>query len=206
MTEPTPVYGLVTSTRKPAARSASDMSRAITTLEGHHELEESALHERAGSFARAIDADPSAVFTDGQRYSWHNMRISDIAARLRSDRDQLLQLLLPLRTPLADILVEAQSLLPENVVFAADVEPRPLEPPPKVLTGVDLTLPEELRVLHETLRWAQRLGRDIALGALGPCYALARLIEYPTTPATMLHDDLEQAHTQLQKFVVAGLQ
>jgi hypothetical protein len=115
-------YGLVARTRKAVARSASELSQGITGLERHHEQEAQAFAENAASFTRGINSNPTAVFSDGQLYSWHNMRIEGIASELRSHRDQLLGRLLALRAPLADLLVEAQSLLPENAMLHADVE------------------------------------------------------------------------------------
>ncbi len=202
VTEPTPTYGLVARSRKAAARSASELSQAINGLERHHALEGQAFAENAGSLTRAINTDPDAVFADGQLYSWHNMRIEGIASELRSHRDKVLQSLLALRSALADILVEAHSLLPENAMFYADVEPGGQQEPPKPITGIDLTLAEELRILHDTLDWTQRVARGIALHALGPCYALFVLIEHPSDEATALHTKLEEAQAALLTFIV----
>ena len=202
MAEPTAVYGLTARTRKAAARSASELSQAITGLERHHDQEGQAFAENAGSFTRAINSDPNAAFSDGRLYSWHNMRIEGIASELRSSRHQLLHRLLALRAPLADILVEAQSLLPENAMLHADVEAGPLEQPPKPLAGIDLTLPDQLRILHETLTWTQRVARGLALQALGPCYALLVVIEHPSPEAMELHGKLEETHKELLRFII----
>lgn len=167
MIEETATYGLVPRSRKAAARSASELSQVITGLESHHAQEAHAFAENAGSLTRAINSDPDAIFADGQLYSWHNMRIEGIASELRSARDTILQHLLALRAPLADILVEAQSLLPENAMFSADVEPGALETPPKPIAGIELTLSDRLRILLDTLGWTQRVARSLALHAIG---------------------------------------
>jgi hypothetical protein len=202
MTEPTPVYGLVQQTRKPAVRSASELSQAVTALEHHHAEEAQAFAENAGSLTGAINADPNALFSDGQTYAWHNMRLEGIASELRSDRHALLEQLLPLREPFAAIVVEGQSLLPENALFAVDVEPGPLEPAPKPIMGLELTLPEELNVLHETLQWSQRNSRALALSAIGPCYGLFVVIEAPSSKAMGLHHKLDALRKALLKFVL----
>lgn len=202
MIEETATYGLVPRSRKAAACSASELSQVITGLESHHAQEAHAFAENAGSLTRAINSDPDAIFADGQLYSWHNMRIEGIASELRSDRDTILQHLLALRAPLADILVEAQSLLPENAMFSADVEPGALETPPKPIAGIELTLSDRLRILLDTLGWTQRVARSLALHAIGPCYALFVLIEHPSAAATDLHGKLDEVRTELVSFIL----
>lgn len=199
--EPTAQYGLVARTRKAVARSASQLSQATTGLECHHEQEGRAFAENAASLTRAINSDPNAVFSDGRLYSWHSMRIEGIASELRSHRDQLLGRLLLLRGTLADLLIEAQSLLPENAMLAADVESGLLEQPPKPIAGIELTLADHLRILHETLIWTQRVGSGLTLQGLGPCYALLVVIEHPSTEAIELHDKLDETYRDLLRFI-----
>jgi hypothetical protein len=203
LAEPTSIYGLVARNRKAAARSASELSQAITGLERHHEQERQAFAENAALLTQAINADPNAIFSDGRLYSWHNMRIEGIASEFRSDCHKLLQRLLALRSPLADILIEAQSLLPDSAMLYADVEPGALETPPKPITDIDLILPDRLRVLHDTLAWSQRVARSLAVHALGPCYALLVLIEHPSSEAMELHGKLDETQTELLSFILS---
>jgi hypothetical protein len=77
----------------------------------------------------------------------------------------------------------------------------PLERAPKPIAGVELTLADNLRILHETLTWTQRVGRGLALQALGPCYALRVVIEHPATEATELHGKLDETYRDLLRFI-----
>ncbi len=157
MPDPTPKYGITRRTRKPIAIAASQLSQAITALERHQGDEQAAFAEAVGRLAVAVESLP-ADSPERANYAQHMTRLEGIASELRSDRGGLVDLLVPLRAPLADLLVDAQSLLPGNAELHADVEPNVTEPAPKPLLGVDLTVVERLRiVLDRSSPCSQRL-------------------------------------------------
>lgn len=201
MTDRTAGYGIAVLTRKPLAIAASDLSQAINGLDLHHTEEKRAFAEAVGHLAMAGDAAPDASL-QGQPFSEHTARLEGIASDLRLRRHELLERLRPLREPLAEVLLEGQSLLPDEAMLHAHVEPGPLEPAPEPLVGIELTIEQRLNVLLQTLTWTRTVSRRLAVLALGPCYSLSKLIEYPTEAAMALRAELEEAYRNLQQFVL----
>lgn len=110
-----------------------------------------------------------------------------------------------MRPPLVDLLLEAQSLVPPSAPHIANVEAYRMQPPPLPAGAADLSCPERLRILNETVQWTRRESKGYATLGIGPAYLLSHSIERSIPEACDLRGPAAYIHERLVRFATAPL-
>lgn len=189
--------------------------RAVSTLEAHHSLASEGIENTVKQFGAAFAEVASiAGATEGEGKG-SNEGLSGVGAsalslvaqakQLEARRGKLLELVLPMRSLLADVLLEEHDLRPSGVALGADVEARSSPPVPAPLPGVDLTAADQLHVLAEVVRWSKKISVSAAFEASGPAYLLSLVIEHPTDEARRLRQLAREVREALLAFAARAV-
>lgn len=175
-----------------------DLSRATLTLETHHDDEKRAFDEALAAL-RESSAD-LPVGREAVRLRADEKRLQEIAAKLRNARDALVAELVGMRIAIEDVVQEERALRPSGGPLLPD-RPNTTRRAPRPSGGSVLTPLQTLSVLNDTVRWSREVSYSQAAAALGPCYLLAKIIEYPKPPASGLRDIAQEACDHLGTFL-----
>lgn len=200
MTEPTPQFGLTRDTRKLADFGAARLSEAINSLAEHHETERGAYEEREFKLMDALAKLGANSEQRAQISPTMNIMRPRID-KLRHDREELLETLLPMRPPLVDMLREAASLR-DGAIYQKVAPYDSLEGVPEPLGGVEPDPFGQIQILMGIAEWTARLSVSFVAMGLGPAYSLPFIIRGSSAEAQKLHADLRKAHDLLRRFVV----
>lgn len=195
MDEATEKYGIRPRTGKPIRIACADLSQAINALKLHAD-------EEVGAFQLAYDETAASVpDADHGPASAALQVIASAAEELRKQRNELLEVLLPIREPLVDALLEEADSRPGGL--QGGVAPwNGTVPAPRPLSGLELTFADRVRVLGETFAWTQRTTHSWVLQAIGPAYALGVLIAHPTPEAKLLREAARDAHKRFLRLAM----
>jgi len=192
-------YGLTNSTGKPIRLACWDWSLAVRTLEDHHAREPGVLQAALADFTTAAGEEHNPVL-DALRQQAD--RLEAIATNLRQRRAALVDELAGMWPAIEDVVDEERALRPSGTVLLADhVDPTPEPPTPIVREG--LSTVQFLHVLAQAVHWTSDISYRYAASALGPCYLLSKVIEYPKPQASGLRDIAEEARDHLLHFLAA---
>ncbi len=194
--ECTPKYGLTRSTSKPVKLACWDLSRAIKTLSAHHDAEEPFFAETLAGFDEGVSQapEPTADWLRRERE-----RLDGIAAGLREARAALRDELQAMWPAIEDVVQEEATLRPSgSILLAEEPDTMPQAPVPIVR---DLQPIQWLRILVEAVTWTREISYGAASVALGPCYLLSKVIEYPKPQASGLRDIAGEAHDHIRHFL-----
>jgi len=184
---------------KPVRLACWDLSCAILTLETHHGHETLVFDEARAAFQERIaDAAASPV---SEELAASGERIAGIAASLREARAALVAELVGMRVAIHDLTEEESTLRPSGSVLLADTADTTTLAPVPIGGWSALTPLQALRILNETVRWSRKISYSQAGAAIGPCYLLAKTIEYPKPQASGLRDIAGEAHDHLRTFL-----
>lgn len=192
MDDATAKYGIRPRTGKPIRHACHDLSQAINGLHQHAE-EAPAAFDLAYNEALTANAGSEQLGTELAR-SFRDFTAVNEA--LRVQRRDLLEVLLPLREPLVDVLLEENDSRPGGLQGGVAPYEDPT-PAPRPLTGIELSPRDHLRVLSGTLEWTMGITKHWVLRGIGPAYALSWLIEHPTPEARHVREAARDVHQRL---------
>jgi hypothetical protein len=192
-------YGLTRSTSKPIKLACWDWSVAVKTLQAHHEREPAVLGAAVNDFNAGVGAECNPPL-DALRQ--HATRLVAIAENLRNGRAALVDELVGMWPAIQDVVDEEKDLRPSgSVLLAEESDPTPPAPTPIVRDGVSPV--QWLQILAQAVQWTSDISYRYAASAVGPCYLLSKVIEYPTPQASGLRDIAEEARDHLLHFLAA---
>jgi hypothetical protein len=197
--ERTQKYGLTRSTSKPVKLAGWDWSCAVKTLEAHHQAETTAFRSALGDFNTNIGAERDPA-RDALRE--HAQRLEAIADNLREARGALVDELVAMWPAIEDVVDEENTLRKSDTILLSD-QPDPTPDPPVPIVREGLTPVQWLRVVVETVQWTREISYGCAAAALGPCYLLSKVIEYPQPQAMGLRDVAGEARDHLLHFLAS---
>jgi hypothetical protein len=129
-------------------------------------------------------------------------RLEAVATNLRTRRAALIDELVLMWPAIQDLVNEEKDLRPSGMVLVADApDNTPLAPTPIVREGLNTI--QWLRILAQSVQWTSDISYRYAAVALGPCYLLSKVIEYPSPQATGLRDVASEARDHLLHFLAA---
>jgi hypothetical protein len=176
-----------------------DLTLATLTLETHHSQEPAVFDSAVSAFrdkAKDLGSNPvaDAIRVPGER-------LEEIAAALREARSALVAELVHMRGAIDDLIDEARAQISAALIPMPDVpDPMP-SPPVPIGEWSALTPAASLHVLTATLRWSREISYTQAAAALGPCYLLSKVIEFPKPQASGLRDIGGEAWDHLKVFL-----
>jgi hypothetical protein len=192
-------YGLTSSTSKPVKLACWDWSCAVKTLEAHHQAEAPAFRATLEDFDANIgDGQPPARVA----FREHARRLKGIADNLREARAALVDELLGMWPAIEDVVAEETTLRKSDTVLLAD-RPDPTPDPPVPIVREGLTPMHWLRIVTETVQWTREISYGCAAAAVGPCYLLSKVVEYPKPQASGLRDVAGEARDHLLHFLAS---
>lgn len=189
-------YGLTRSTSKPVKLACWDLTLAIKTLEAHHGEEEPVFRAATRGLVESIGAADNPLhhmLTDEAK------RFERLGEKLRADRAALLDELLAMWPAIADAAAEESTLRPSGGILLADQPDRMTQAPIPINT--DLTTIQWRHTVIQTMQWTREVSYGAAATALGPCYLLSKVIEYPKPQAMGLRDVAGEARDHILHFL-----
>jgi hypothetical protein len=194
--DPTEKYGLTRSTSKPVKLACWDLTLAIKTLEAHHGEEEAIFRAAIEGLVESIGAadDPLRhMFRDETK------RLEQLGDKLRRDRAALLDELLVMWPAIEDVAKEESTLRPSRNILLADQPDRMTQAPIPIVTA--LTMMQSRHTVIQTMHWTREVSYGATAAALGPCYLLSKVIEYPKPQAMGLRDVADEARDHILHFL-----
>ncbi len=190
-------YGLTHSTSKPVKLACWDWSCAVKTLEAHHHAEAPVFRKAVEDFNAngGLERDPAHELV--RENAWRLQRVAD---NLREGRAALVDELVGMWPAIEDVVAEENTRRKSATILLAE-QPDPTPLPPTTIVSTGLSPMQWLRVLGETAQWTREISYGCAAAALGPCYLLSKVIEYPEPQARGLRDAAGEARDHLLHFL-----